>query len=396
MSPRPLKCFFGAPFSEALEIVDGKVLGFSPHLHKKWTIVYNALRKECGEVWSSHVAEEFGKKIHEDEIINRDLRWLMDCDVFVALLPLDESGRPYRSDGLLMECGSALAIEKPMILITERLMTEKRSYFLAGLQRRKNVVSIPWLEFIVDPLYNIKTSLDKLGWGNKTKMGRPRREISKVDEIIHACESQKKPHTVVVNGTRLVVLPGVFSPQFSHSSDFVISHLEVLPGAKVLDLGCGTGVLGVNALKSGGKSLVSVDINPAAVENTRENIRRLRLSDSAEVFLSDCYEKVKGKFDLILFNAPYWDRKAQSNLERAVFDEGYQFLRRAIKGARTVLKPNGVLYLCFSDQGDMALVTDLIYEAGLHVEREWLQKSNREDGHIRILWRVGKLKNLAQ
>ncbi|MGM9810127.1 MAG: 50S ribosomal protein L11 methyltransferase, partial [Paludibacteraceae bacterium] len=45
-------------------------------------------------------------------------------------------------------------------------------------------------------------------------------------------------------------------------------------GCRVLDNGCGTGVLGIFAAKRGAESVLAIDIDDKSVENTRENIAR--------------------------------------------------------------------------------------------------------------------------
>lgn len=70
---------------------------------------------------------------------------------------------------------------------------------------------------------------------------------------------------------------------------------------RVLDMGCGTGILAIVAEKLGAKSLFAVDIDSWAVENTIENITRNNCSkinvDQGDV------EKIKGStFDIVLAN----------------------------------------------------------------------------------------------
>lgn len=46
-----------------------------------------------------------------------------------------------------------------------------------------------------------------------------------------------------------------------------------LKGKTVIDMGCGTGILGILAMKLGADSVFAIDIDPVAVENTMENAR---------------------------------------------------------------------------------------------------------------------------
>jgi len=69
---------------------------------------------------------------------------------------------------------------------------------------------------------------------------------------------------------------------------------------RVLDVGCGTGVLAIIAKKLGAKKVVAVDNDPLAVEIAREFSRRNRVQ--IDVVLSDLLENVFGTFDLVVAN----------------------------------------------------------------------------------------------
>ena len=51
----------------------------------------------------------------------------------------------------------------------------------------------------------------------------------------------------------------------------------VQPGARMLDLGCGSGILSITALALGAGSVVALDIDGQAITAARQNFRRLRL-----------------------------------------------------------------------------------------------------------------------
>ncbi|MCG3125760.1 MAG: Chitooligosaccharide deacetylase [Phycisphaerae bacterium] len=74
------------------------------------------------------------------------------------------------------------------------------------------------------------------------------------------------------------------------------------PGQRVLDLGTGTGVVGIVMARMG-RSVVAVDISPAAVRTAQRNASRHGVS--MECLQSDLLERVSGPFDLIAFNPPY-------------------------------------------------------------------------------------------
>lgn len=72
-----------------------------------------------------------------------------------------------------------------------------------------------------------------------------------------------------------------------------------LTGKKVLDMGCGTGVLAIAALKLGAGSAVAIDIDHWSVENTRENAARNNVALTA---VEGGVEAISGTFDIILAN----------------------------------------------------------------------------------------------
>lgn len=79
-----------------------------------------------------------------------------------------------------------------------------------------------------------------------------------------------------------------------------------IPDKIVLDLFCGTGALGIEALSRGAKKVVFVDKNYKSILLTKTNLRNLKLE--AEVLKIDAIkflQKQTEKFDLILIDPPY-------------------------------------------------------------------------------------------
>ncbi len=94
------------------------------------------------------------------------------------------------------------------------------------------------------------------------------------------------------------------------------------PDASVLDLGCGTGVVSVFAAQQAGR-VVAVDINPAAVRCARINALLNGVEGTVEVREGDLFTPVADeRFDVIVFNPPYFRGQPRSSFERALRSDG--------------------------------------------------------------------------
>lgn len=70
-----------------------------------------------------------------------------------------------------------------------------------------------------------------------------------------------------------------------------------LSGQRVLDYGCGSGILAIGAVKHGAAEIVAVDIDPAAVESTQINAANNHVS-----LLTGLPEAATGLFNVVLAN----------------------------------------------------------------------------------------------
>ena len=84
-----------------------------------------------------------------------------------------------------------------------------------------------------------------------------------------------------------------------------------LYGARVLDLFCGSGALGLESLSRGAKEVVFNDCAKSSIAILKKNLSALKIAangDEAKVYNYDylaCLDAVKGQFDLILIDPPY-------------------------------------------------------------------------------------------
>ncbi len=97
-----------------------------------------------------------------------------------------------------------------------------------------------------------------------------------------------------------------------------------LEGCRVLDLGCGNGILAIAAKLLGAAESVGVDIDPVAIQTAERNAKRAHVD--VEWRHADV-ATVEGPFDTVLMNPPFGSQKRHADLP---------FLDRALAIARAV------------------------------------------------------------
>jgi ribosomal protein L11 methyltransferase len=99
--------------------------------------------------------------------------------------------------------------------------------------------------------------------------------------------------------------PGAFG---SGEHETTASCLELLgelpeaPGARVLDLGSGTGILAIAALKLGARSALCVDLDPEAVRTCKRNCELNGVGDRVEHACGTIDQVAGDPFELVLAN----------------------------------------------------------------------------------------------
>jgi 16S rRNA (guanine1207-N2)-methyltransferase len=117
----------------------------------------------------------------------------------------------------------------------------------------------------------------------------------------------------------------VFSPKnIDKGTLAMLSTAELKEDDKVLDLGCGYGVVGILAAKLIGQDKVTmVDIDERAVELSRENAKLNDVPD-INIFQSDGFSNITDKeYTIILSNPPY---HTDFSVPKAFIEKGFNRL----------------------------------------------------------------------
>jgi len=104
-----------------------------------------------------------------------------------------------------------------------------------------------------------------------------------------------------------------------------ISNIEI----RVIDVGCGSGILSIAAIKLGAKSALGVDIDPGSIVNARENANTNGVGDELILGVGSVQEILEGKFafskaPLVVANilAPVIIRLFDAGLADLIEDDG--------------------------------------------------------------------------
>jgi ribosomal protein L11 methyltransferase len=111
-------------------------------------------------------------------------------------------------------------------------------------------------------------------------------------------------------GKTIVLNPGLVFGNGLHPSTqacllMIDRYRHQLSGAKVMDLGTGTGVLAIACAKLGAAGVVAVDCNPMAIRETRANVRLNGLESLIHPVLALGLGAFKGHMDWLIMNLEY-------------------------------------------------------------------------------------------
>ncbi|HTL81675.1 MAG TPA: 50S ribosomal protein L11 methyltransferase [Bacteroidia bacterium] len=150
-----------------------------------------------------------------------------------------------------------------------------------------------------------------------------------------------------------------FGTGHHQTTRLMVQKLLTLPlaGRYILDMGCGTGILGILCSKLGAENVLGIDIDANAVENARENAV-LNNVKNMKVKTGDQHSEINEKFDVVL-----------ANINRNI-------LLDSMKKYSGVLKENGSLLLSGFFRQDVKELAACAKENGLESketleEEEW-------------------------
>ena len=143
-------------------------------------------------------------------------------------------------------------------------------------------------------------------------------------------------------------------PETEELAEWILS-MPMSDDLKVLDMGCGSGVLGLTlAAERPSWQVTLADVSEDALALTKENAEALEIGN-ARLLHSDLFSAVEGEFDGIVANLPYVPEIERASLSREVMHDpalalfggpdGLKVIRRFVPEAFQHLKPGGWMVL---------------------------------------------------
>jgi len=198
-----------------------------------------------------------------------------------------------------------------------------------------------------------------------------RRKVPKHELVHRQTRMFEKFRSVPEKGTGiehynvpLIVRRNVFWP--CDDSIPLLESVHIRAGESVLDVGTGTGVIGIFCALKGAGAVSAVDWNPDAISNAKENAARNKVDAIFDAHHSDVFEAIESneKFDVIVANLPMMNMKARDVVESSIWDTDLHANEAFLSRVGQFVKPDGRIYMTQADFAAVDEVRSLAKEYG--------------------------------
>lgn len=218
-----------------------------------------------------------------------------------------------------------------------------------------------WNEHILQDIYLLSnpeftisyqiTEIEQVNWNEEWE-----KNFSPI-VVEDLCTVRANFHPVPNTRYDIVITPKMSFGTGHHETTYMMLQ-QLLPlsleGAKVLDMGCGTGILAIMAALRGARDITAIDIDPWCVENATENVQQNNCS-FITIKEGDVSLIAGEKYNLIL-----------ANINRNI-------LLSDIPAYTQALLPQGLLLVSGFYEEDLPAIKEKCQEVGLtylsHIER---------------------------
>ncbi|WP_046743958.1 methyltransferase [Kordia zhangzhouensis] len=190
-----------------------------------------------------------------------------------------------------------------------------------------------------------------------------------------------KERTFTYEDITVEISSEVFPPHFTISTKILLNYIKPLNllGKKVLELGCGSGIISLYAA-SKGANVTATDINQIAIRALKEASKKNEIP--VKVVYSNLFENISEEtFDYVIINPPYYPKTPQNDKERAWFcGEDFEYFKNLFAQLSNHLAIN--TWMILSEDCEIEHIKQLASNEQLHMELIFEKSVVKEKNYI--------------
>ena len=216
--------------------------------------------------------------------------------------------------------------------------------------------------------------------------------LNSVDLVINNHLNLKEKKIENYLGKEFSIFPHVFNPFVAPSGNLSLLFASIpnlFKNKRVLEVGCGTGIISSLIALNGAKYVLGIDRSEIAIQNSLENKKRLKISNLDFIksdIRKDCNDIKLESFDIYFADLPLVEYNKninssaleQSPLQYAFFDKKLLATKNYIKKTIEIKKkhPNKRIFLCISSLDELfkkdILTNKYKIKEYINIKLEWV------------------------
>ena len=191
-----------------------------------------------------------------------------------------------------------------------------------------------------------------------------------------------KPRKYRYQNIEVIVYPEVFPPHFTISTKLLLDYINSidLKGKKVLELGCGSGIISLLAASKGALVTAS-DINKTSLEALEK--ASIKNALPVQIINSNLFDKLHEKhFDYIIINPPYYPKAPKNDKQHAWFcGENFEYFEKLFEQLPSYIEHSEVLMI-LSEDCDLEKISTIAQQYDLKFKKVLEKKVMTEINYI--------------
>jgi release factor glutamine methyltransferase len=179
---------------------------------------------------------------------------------------------------------------------------------------------------------------------------------------------------IFLKGMSLKIRKGVFNPEpnITNSTLMILNNLPNVKNKDILDMGCGSGVIGIYCVLKGAKKVICADIDEKSIKNSKENIINNKVKNIVRVKKSDLFDNIKGTFDYIFGNLPINDESWNLKISTT------ELMKKFLSECPRHIRKGGNVYFTWNSTNNFKPVRDFLVKEGYKFKEKIEKKPERQ------------------